>query len=281
MMCLKQKKDYSEGFSTPFAMIAICSLSLMIISLSMLVLSKQKKIVSYRNMYESKREAKEVLNALEKDFQGFKEESNDNFENKTLLYILDKYAQYDVSIVDVSTGVNKRFLSSEIYNAESMQNFLTKYGEEVESDYGWIHSRHVDSDVITALKKEFEKDILFPLVNQFPLYNIYFMNEDFIKTLLAIHTIEYNELKMVKLFNLLYDTSRIFEKKDMCALFGITENNALFDFVGTKTTFWRVRFKTKRCFVQAVIALIVNDENKIEKYMIVEKHITYLNEGMI
>jgi len=274
-MCLKQKKDCSDGFSRPAAMIVICVLSLMIISVSMLVVSKQKKIIAYKTMYVSKREAKDILNALEIDFQALKEEVTDNLENETLLSILAKYAQYNISIRDVSTGINKNVLPAKLYNAEPVQELLEKYGEEIKTEYGWLHSRHVDSDVIKALQKEFGKETLFPPVNQFPLYNIYFMNEDFIKTVLTLHAVKNIEEKISQLRSLLHDTSKFLEKKDISAILGISENNALFDFIGTKTTFWSVAFNTERCRVEAVIALFVDEKNNIKKYTVVEKHITY------
>lgn len=268
-------KNLSEsGFSTPLAMAVIFSLCVLIISLSLLINSKYRKTLSYRRMYEARNELIKLLESIEMDMQSFTEVSCDKLDSEPVRKLCLKYADCNLTIKDVSTGINKEFIKESFLEKEHVQRLIQLYGDEVLSDYGWINPSIVDIKTVQDVQKDFAKEDVFPIINNFPVLNIYSMNEVFIEAILKVFGINKAEEKARELYLRLSENLDI---KTLAEFLEIPETNNLFNMIGTKTAFWEVCFENKGYFARVIFAAIPERDSKckIDKYMVIEKDFTY------
>lgn len=273
---MKQEKDFREGFSTPAAMILIFSFCLIIMSLAFFSMTKQKKINTYKKIYIAKRNSENILESIVKDFQDIAKEKVDTYQSDKIQDILSKYIEYEIEIEDVSTKINEEFLANKFYNSKEIQDLLFIYGEGIKTEYGWINSKISDSKKIEEIKRDFEEEKIFPIVNNLPLYNIYFMDENFIKTICSLTNISTNGNELHILLQKLNDTQNLLTVDEISNILRISKSHLFFSFVGTKTTFWKISFSLQNCNTSAIIAAIPDNESKISEYRLVEKNVQYL-----
>lgn len=273
---MKQEKDFREGFSTPAAMILIFSFCLIIMSLAFFSMSKQKKINTYKKIYIAKRNSENILESIVKDFQDIAKEKVDTYQSDKIQDILSKYIEYEIEIEDVSTKINEEFLANKFYNSKEIQDLLFICGEGIKTEYGWINSKISDSKKIEEIKRDFEEEKIFPIVNNLPLYNIYFMDENFIKTICSLTNISTNGNELHILLQKLNDTQNLLTVDKISNILRISKSHLFFSFVGTKTTFWKISFSLQNCNTSAIIAAIPDNESKISEYRLVEKNVQYL-----
>lgn len=273
---MKQEKDFREGFSTPAAMILIFSFCLIIMSLAFFSMSKQKKINTYKKIYIAKRNSENILESIVKDFQDIAKEKVDTYQSDKIQDILSKYIEYEIEIEDVSTKINEEFLANKFYNSKEIQDLLFICGEGIKTEYGWINSKISDSKKIEEIKRDFEEEKIFPIVNNLPLYNIYFMDENFIKTICSLTNISTNGNELHILLQKLNDTQNLLTVDEISNILRISKSHLFFSFVGTKTTFWKISFSLQNCNTSAIIAAIPDNESKISEYRLVEKNVQYL-----
>lgn len=262
------KKD--DGYSTAFGMIIIFILCFTIMALSMLVFAKNKKINKYENLYEKRNELIEIMYKIESDFQNIVDISNDNLQMNEFIKILEKYEAYNIQIRDVSTGINPSVLSKDFLENESINNYIKNNNQLC--DYGWINNKYASNSVLEKLKVEFESNFLFPLVNNLPMYNIFFMDYDFLYTMLSYVGIPNSEKKAREIIAILeYDINSL-NKENLCKILQIKKDHKIFEIIGFKSNFWEVKIQNE-IFNSTIIFAGVpkNIESKmIEKYITIK-----------
>lgn len=265
-----------DGFITQNFLILVFIFFVMIISILYLVNVSNKKVQCEENIYNEKNEARLVLNNFEKDIQCLSLNLEDNFVNDEYLSLLQKYEQYKISISDVSTKINTMFLKSEILENKYIQELLFSEKENIQTSYGWINPFCSSKELVMATLSDFSKDSrgkLFPLINDFPLYNIYCMSRDFIFAILDLNKIENAEEKATLLYQ--QAQNNILSLDEIKKTLGVKGSHSVMNFLGTKTTFLNVKFQIQKCYVDAVFAVVPSKTNVIEKYILIEKKIMY------
>lgn len=262
-----------KGFVTTFAIITIFSLCVAISSIAIYGQSSAKKIKAYKNRFEAKKEAEELIFRMLEDFQILKSIEDGAKEKEAILEITNKYLQYNFSAKDVSTGINKNFIRKEILESNALKKYLNS-SKIQEAEYGWINPKIADEKFIESIKADLETENTFPLVNFYPIYNISEMEKDFIKAILEYEKIPEEEEKLKKL------EAQSFlgiDKKILKEILKVSENNAVFNFLGTKTVFWKILFETKQYKVKAIFALVPDkkENSKAEKYILIEKELSF------
>lgn len=262
-----------KGFSTPIALTVIFSLCLLVLSVILLVYTNEKKINSYKKQIIAEKNAEKLLQDIGEEIQFFKEEENDNPGAIAAEKLLAKYSQNNISLADVSTGINKEFLKDEILESNALVQYLATDDAQL-SEYGWINPKYAGQSKIEQINNDFGNNVPFPIINEFPAYNLFEMKTDFLSAILAFNKINEPEDKAEKIKNLLPETVNI---EKLCEILGVQKSHPVFDFLGTKTVFWKVSFETEECNTNAVFAAVPqkDDRKKIEKYVLVERHIAY------
>lgn len=264
-------ENNEEGFSSAFALTVIFSLCVIVLSFAMLVLADEKKINAYKKSIEAQKEAESVIYNIEKSLQKLKESSCDSNEAEVRALISD-VIKYDFSVKDVSTGINKNFISEKIIENEAIRQYILMSEEEAFTEYGWINPKFTDISFIEKVLKDYKNKNIFPLVNSMPGLNIHFMSEDFIKAILKYFNIKNADEKVQKIKDNLAPETGL---KEIAELLELSESHPVFELIGLKTAFWEIRFETERCNCRAVYAAVPDRENqkKIEKYILAEKEI--------
>lgn len=244
-----------DGFSTSFALILIFSISICLVPITFMVISQSKNVEKYSSFYEERNKVQKILMDFEKDLQTLCLCESD-FENSTEIdSLLSKYCEYKLSMKDVSTGINRRFLSEKFFEKGAIKEFFEANENSISTEYGWINKNLSDEKVFESVLEDFDEENIeevFPLINELPLFNKNFMEKDFIEAVTK-------ECKRGK-------------SKEK-------EQKLLMNFLGTKTTFWKIRFETVDWICEAIFAAIperkTEEKNsvQIEKYELVEKKI--------
>ncbi len=272
-------KKNDDGFSSPLAMTAIFSLSLIILSLSMLVASGEKKINAYKNFVNANKKADSLILEVEKQMQLLCQTNCDFDENDEIQNIQIMFSDYELSISDISTGINKDILNNSFLNNPTCASFFNLHEDEVKTSYGWINSAYANVQFMDSLKTQYNTDDLFPFVNSMPSYNIFYMSQEFLEAILSFNNFTNVESKA----KLLKDNiNKVTQINDIAELLGITSSHNLFNLLGTKTVFWNVTMKTDKFNINTVFAAIPRKDNQreIEKYILVEKEISFIGGGM-
>jgi hypothetical protein len=148
--------------------------------------------------------------------------------------------------------------------------------------YGWINRNQSESFAFRRVSAEFRSaDLmdLFHLVNDFPLININMVEPEILRPLVTRpdFKIEKPEEKMEKLKNrLLLGPVSI---SDISSLLDTPKTNSIFDYLGTKTAFWRISFRLyPRITASGIVAAIPDkygEKQDIEKYVLIDRTIEY------
>ena len=98
------------------------------------------------------------------------------------------------------------------------------------------------------------------------------MDIDYLQALLEYNNIKDVESKIVDIENNLHN---IKQKEDLCTILNCNVSHPVFDFIGTKTTFWKITFDMDDNFVEAIIAAIPkrNKLDEIDHYELITKNI--------
>lgn len=262
------------GFSTPLAMTAIFSLSLVILSLSMLVAANGRKLKSYKNFVLARKEADAILSDLKRDFQILKDVPCDSDSSAVLHGILARYSEYDLTITDVSTGIHRNFMNENFYDSKPIRDYMAMEGEAAVTEYGWISPKYADKEILDGVIADFEGKTPFPIVNTFPPYNIHFMSCGFLEAVLEHCGIKNAEENAKKTVGLISDETDI---ESLAEIIGVAETHPVFDFIGVKTAFWKILFGTRRCGVSAIFAAVPkkDDQRSVERYILIDKKISH------
>ncbi len=264
-------KNNDDGFSTPLAVTVIFSLSIIALSFSMITATTEKRIDVFKRSIDERKKIDSIIYAIEKEIQPLKHKPSDS-DVYEITSLIRSVFDHDFTVTDVSTGINKNFTSDNILKNKSVRGYIEVYGEKAFTEYGWINPKFADSSFIKDITQDFKNKNTFPLVNSMSRLNIFFMNDDFIKTVLEFYGIKNAKEKTDNLRKTINADSTI---KEIADALSIEPNHPLFDLIGLKTIFWKVDFETDKSKVYAVFAAVPERENhkKIEKYILVKKDI--------
>lgn len=266
-------KSKESGFSTAFALTVIFSLCVITLSFAMIVNANEKKISAYKKTLDARKKANSILFSIEEKLQGLKEYPSD-IDECQILSLISVECDYEITVKDVSTGINENFVSSEILEDESVRRYMTLNEEAALTEYGWINPRVADKTVLDEILLDFENKNAFPLINNMPPLNIHFMTDEFIMAVLEYFKIKNREQKLEQIREKLNGET---SSKELAEILEISENHAVFDLIGFKTLFWKISFETDKCGCSAVFAAVPQKDNqkKIDRYILVEKDIAH------
>ncbi|MCQ2589755.1 MAG: hypothetical protein MJ179_04950 [Treponema sp.] len=260
----------SSAFSTPLAISIIFSLFVVLLALSFLLSTNQRLIGLYQSQNLNDIEIRQIVDEMKVDFQELVNYEADMEEGLFQTRMYSKYAELNICIEDVSTGINKRFLNKEILENKAIKSLLAEEHSGYETDYGWINATYIDKSEMDLIKADFETEDLFPLVNSIPLYNINYMDEAFLKAVLDFCGIKNAEEKV---YEIKMKKNQIHNKEELAKILGCSHTHHIFNFLGFKTTFWRVRFEKHGYEISVIFAAFPEKENdrKIYEYKMVGK----------
>lgn len=273
------KNNFDEGFFTPLALTIVFSLSAVVMSVSMLAAANERMLHSYRNAVLSRKEAEALVYRIEKNIQILKDIPCDSAENQDIAFLLASDCGCDVSVCDVSTGIHRQFLSESFFECSAVRDYISSQGDSAFAEYGWIHPKLADKPFLESIASDFGTERPFPLVNTFPPLNIYRMSEEFLAAVLSFCGIKQAQEKAALIKRSLTAEP---DSAEIAAMLGVSGAHPALDFIGTKTVFWEVTFKTKRCACSAVFAAVPDADSpgNIERYMLVKKRISYKGDAV-
>jgi hypothetical protein len=268
-----------EGFVTAELLFMIAIITLCICGYAMLSAS----VLSYRNAavrrYDAENEASAVLDSVTEYIQCLTEDASDSAVTPGVQAVLSKFSSSGLTMEDVSSGINRRFLSTGILDSRPVKELLSVKGKRAEVTYGWISAGFASRQALKAVQESFgtdDNEKLFPLVNTLPLCNIHFLDTDCTAALLSAENIPHAADKAF----LLYSKSRsgVLREAEIAGILGVKTTHPVTGLIGTKTAFWKICFHTERCSAEAVYAAVpfrkkTSQEKMIEKYVLVERRI--------
>jgi len=266
-----------------------------------------------RNSYEQeeKVKAENLLKEIVQSFQPLRGYEYDAVDNPLLFHLQNKYADYSLAIMDISSGYHLDFLTDSDLHDTKLKEFLFRGGNPSEFiawrnshglstaktvwrsflrdeawdscvSYGWIHTSQTSSfafSVASASYKTSDLKSLFPLVNEMPLMNVNMVSPDIITPLIMRpdFKIEKPSEKAETLRNKLLQGQVILS--DLSSYLEIPQNHALFTYLGTKTAFWKIIFCYRPgMYVEAIIAAIPKKDGGIQEiaqYTLIDRNIRY------
>lgn len=264
-----------SGYSSVSALVVVFILSLGILVLAFFCSALIKYSETYRIHYEKQKIALDVLDRLTESMQLLVNDERDDDYSYNRNIIIELYAGYGLILDDVSSGINVRFLHESIFNSPGVSGLMSFRGEEIEADYGWIPMNFCNQEMLASIQASFNSDDLFPLVNRFPVFNLFYTDSELINELLKTVRIKESESKAVRLNSEV--KSGNLSDSEIARILGVKESDKILDLFGVKTSFWRARFQTEDCSVIAVYAAIPDGEESrtVERYVLIEKELTF------
>ena len=230
--------------------------------------------------FDEKIECESLAFSILADFQKNAFEKIDFEGDPFLTELLEKYSYFELEISDVSSQKNEITWPKEILNERSLK--VSKYPnisnvahdlEDTKNEalYGWLNSRFALE--LTATNADLRTD--FPFVNDLPILNIYFAEEELLSEILDYYKIDKN---LQYDFFQKKDSHKIFSSEEISSLLNVEKNSILLSFFGVKTTFWEVLFKKENIICTAIFCAIPKKTNsdigeksdKIAEYQILE-----------
>lgn len=266
-------KNREKGFSTAFALTILFSLCVIILSFAINVTANEKKINSYKMVVNARKEVDSIALNIEERLQDLTDYLSDTDEWHVFT-LISGVGNYDITVKDVSTGINKNFISPEVLNDEIIRHYILSNEETAFTEYGWINSKFSDKEKIDEILIAYENKNPFPLINNLPPLNIHFMTDEFIKAIFQYFKIKNPEQKLEHLREKLIEETTV---KDLAEILEISESHAIFDLIGLKTLFWNIKFETEKYICNIVFGAVPQKDNqkKIDSYIIVEKNVIY------
>jgi hypothetical protein len=224
---------------------------------------------------------------------------SDSKVSEQIMYLCEKYSEYNINISDVSSGINlntlsKKFLSDRklqelLFNDEEsfkkvlqiqeknkyleskklISLYLTDFGKKNITYYGWINNSFTDAHLSKHVKGNSEY-----VINSQSSLNIYFTDSEIIRYFIAypeFNIIEPNE-KCKKLINEIEINSNI-DKEKIKKILGVNENNKILNLLGVKTQFFQILLEIDNAKISLIICALPGNDKEIEKYRIIKREI--------
>lgn len=271
----------NEGGFTTFLTLSLIMILMLTLSGALFLNSAWKtRAAALERKLAAIEEADTILSRILFSMQSLASDKSDTFNTENYRSLLIEYADYSLALCDVSSGISTKFWSKKITESQPIQRLLMSH---MESKYSWLSKNLYNEKILAeSLESTGAKNIteLFPLVNSFPLTNIYSLDEETMLALLESLKIKDAEQKSRKLFEAM--RSETITDKEIMGLLSIHENSQAMAIFGTKTAFWKISFATETCSVRAIIAAVPYKDKtprEAERYIIIEKHTDYRGEA--
>ena len=240
-----------------------CALSLMTGSYLMLDYSCMKRIRAFENTAREKCMLSRAVSDIEENIQSLKESLSDT-DASVISSLVEGMPGIAVTASDASTALNRSFASPAFLESSPVRKYIDKKGEDAFTEYGWINPVISGGNLSEG----------FPISNALPCFNIHFMDPDFLRAVLEYSGIKEPEKKAALLTESLDENTSV---REAAQVLGISEGHPFFRIAGFKTLFWKVELEAERLRVSAVFAAVPEKESqeKIEKYVLVERHFSY------
>jgi hypothetical protein len=252
-----------------------------------------------------------LLSEMVASLQPLKEYEYDDYRNPLLQNLRAKYSRYNLDFEDISSGYHVDFLPDSDLQDQRLSEYLflnnsasgfiafrNIYGlsddkaiwkpyikEEVWDScvsYGWIHQSQLDSFAFKTAASSYSMtaaESLFPLVNDFPLMNVNMVKPEALIPLITrpFFKIEKPAEKAETFKNKLLQGP--VTASDISSFLEIPSGHALFNYLGTKTAFWKLRLKYKPdMYAEAIVACIPKKNGvfqEIAEYKLIDRTISY------
>ena len=304
---LNSSKKYNEG-SVEFG--AVIILLFVAVSLSGGVLFASSGL-TYINAdtrdYSEKHAADNMLNNIISEMQSLAQNPYDHKNSEIISGLCRKYSGQELEFSDVSSGYHLDFLSDADLADSGIANFIFKdnngsgfiswrnvnglstsknnwieFIKEQALDacvsHGWLHISDRESFAFNKLCSAFNtssEEQLFPLVNNFPRININMVEPEILRPLImrSSYRLERAGEKADALISRLNEGPLLYA--NVSSILNIPSDHPLMTYLGTKTSFWKIRFKFRNNgTVEAIIAAIPKKDGgiqEIEQYRLVER----------
>lgn len=273
---MKKTVRNEEGYTILLTLSLILVLMLALSAVLLLSAAWKSRASALERRFASLKEADELLKELEESMQALATDECDTFDTENYNFILSKYSDYFLTLTDISSGVSTKFWSKKITESPAIRKLLSDHAE---TEYSWLPKDLSNEETLKeSLESSRAESVseLFPLVNDLPLVNIYSLDAETVLAILEALKIKDFEEKALKIF----ESLRVSNIKDeeIAEILSVPKTSQTMEVFGTKTTFWRAKFVTETCSVNAVFAALPYKNEKprsVEKYILFEKNIEY------
>ncbi len=267
-----------DGYSSAGALAAVILLSLGIMGIAFFTGSLLKFTDTYRRHYKRQDAALEVLERLTEAMQELAGDECDNEQSRNRNDVLDAYSGYGLVLEDVSSGINGLFLAESVVSDPGVAGLIELKGDEVMSSYGWIPMNFRSLKISDAVQSSFgtsDAAALFPLVNRFPVLNLFYADADLIPALLNAVGVKDYERKAGVLDMRIHAGN--LSDSEIASILGIEASDRILDLFGLKTSFWKASFSAGGCSVRAIYAAVPEDEasRTAVRYVLIEKELEF------
>ncbi|QQO10746.1 hypothetical protein [Breznakiella homolactica] len=297
--------SHNEGAVEFGAVIILFFLAAILAGGSLYTAVTQTYVQRNTNEFRGKLDSEILLKNIVADMQELTGFEYDAADSAVLDDLRVRYSAYGLEITDVSSGYHLDFLSDGELADEKLSKFIfindtaadfidwrDLHGLSVKKDqwksfvkeeawdacvsYGWVPETQTDSFAYRFIVTSFNTtsyDRLFPLINDFPMMNVNMIDPEILVPLVTRGSfkIERAEHKMELLANRLREGPM--GTADISSLLDVPVTHDIFDYLGTKTAFWRISFSAKKgLFTEAVAAAIPVRDGKrqeISEYKLV------------
>ena len=259
-----------------------------------------------RSDFREREATKELLDAMVERFGDLVALDFDDEKNPLLESIRTQYASYNLTIRDISSGINLNFLPDSFLSEPSLAKFLFSEGSaerflgfrkshgfdtEISAwkpflreealnavvSYGWFSTLHKDTEAGQRIAVSYGNsgDGLYPLMNDMPLINVNTMDIALLAPMLSYRSWRIAEAaaKAAALKSKLEHGP--LTEGELRAILALNANHEIFRYLGVRTSFWSLSFKNGRYRMDAVIAAVPEQGGKtIEYYTIIERRLS-------
>ncbi|MDR2965499.1 MAG: hypothetical protein LBU88_06965 [Treponema sp.] len=259
--------------------------------------------------FNNRAEADKLLNTIIEEMQPLSLFQYDDINNALIGELCSKYQQYNLEITDVSSGYHLDFLSEADMADRNVTDFIFKdrtgtafstwlrandlstskepWREFIKDEeevwdscvsYGWLHKNDTESFAFRRINELFavsEINELFPLVNDFPKMNVNMVKPEIIYPLILRRSfnIERARDRANDLVNRLKGGPVL--RGDIAATLRIPVNHPIMNYLGTKTSFWKLSFSMPSSLkVEAIVAAFPEKNGaiqEIESYRLINR----------
>jgi hypothetical protein len=271
---MRKYYGYSSGFTSIEILLSLGIALSISLGLLFLLSSVRNYSARLKNNDAIQNEAIELLYDIEKMMIILIEDDADSPFSDGVKNIEQMYSAYDLHIKDVSSGIHSYFMNEAFLQDETVRRLINLESDDLIVEYGWAHKNIISEKMKHHLKESFlieDEELLFPLINDFPLANIHYLSENCLFAYLTYCSVEDAENKAAEI----YKRSRKELITDIKGILKVKDDHKIFELMGYKTTFWKVTFIYQTCEVEAVFCGVPDTENpqKIASYKLVERKI--------
>ncbi len=270
--CMRKFYGSSSGFVSIEILLFLGIMFSFVLGLLFLLSSIRNYSVRLKSKDAVRGEALSLLHDIQESMSLLKEDDADSPLSNGIKTLERIYSAYGLSIRDVSSGINLRFMSDAFIKNESINHLIMSDPDNNLVAYGWAHKNMIPEEMKNRIKTSFSiqnDEQLFPLINAFPLTNVHYLSEECIAAFLKYYDIADAEKKAADV----YARAQRELITDIRKIIAVRKNHRIVDLLGCKTSFWKITFFYDSCVVEAVFCAVPNREEprKIDHYKLVER----------